>query len=166
MNLTENFKLHEMTDSLTAKKRGIDNTPYDEKVINNLKALCENVLEPLRAIIKKPIIISSGYRSGQLNSYIGGAISSQHVLGQAADISMDMNNAEVFKAIAENIEFDQLIWEFGSNENPEWVHVSFSSTRNRKQMLQAVRQHGKTVYVPMAAPKTEKTEKTVKVSKK
>jgi hypothetical protein len=163
MNLTENFKLHEMTDSLTAKKRGIDNTPYDEKVINNLKDLCENVLEPLRAIIKKPIIISSGYRSGQLNSYIGGAISSQHVSGQAADISMGMNNAEVFKAIVENIEFDQLIWEFGSNENPEWVHVSFSSTHNRKQILRAAKEHGKTVYLPMSATKAEKP---VKVNKK
>lgn len=165
MNLTTNFTLQEMTESLTAKKRGIDNTPHDEKVIENLKALCENVLEPLRKIIGKPIIISSGYRSGQLNAYIGGATNSQHVSGQAADISMDMENAEVFKAISENLEFDQLIWEFGSNDNPEWVHVSFSSTHNRKQMLKGVKEHGKTVYLPMASPKVEKTPKVEKATK-
>jgi hypothetical protein len=97
-------------------------------------------------------LISSGYRSKELNSAIGGSLTSQHCQGEAIDIDMDgsasgVSNADVFKYIKENLNFDQLIWEFGTKENPDWVHVSFESTgKQRKQILRATKVNGKTKY--------------------
>jgi zinc D-Ala-D-Ala carboxypeptidase len=167
MKLTENFSLHEMTYSVTAVKRGLSNDPTPEH-LENLKTLCEKVLEPVRELMDCPIKITSGYRSGQLNAYIGGAASSQHMFGQAVDIDLGPKNAELYNAIVSNLEFDQIIWEFGDDENPDWVHVSYAEGKNRKKCLKAVKQNGKTVYLDVTPkeekPKASKSKKNEKDS--
>ena len=145
MNLTENFTLEEMYKSTTAIRLGIDNTPSDI-VVKNLLQLCKRVLQPLRDHMDEFIKVSSGYRSPDLNKKIGGSKSSQHCLGQAADISCGERTAEMYHYIKNNLIFDQLIWEFGNDENPDWVHVSYSTTKNRKECLRAYKVNGKTVY--------------------
>ena len=145
MNLTQNFTLNEMYESTTAIRLGIDNTPSDI-VIKNLLLLCKKVLQPLREHMDESIKVSSGYRNPELNKKIGGSKSSQHCLGQAADISCGERTAEMYEYIKNNLIFDQLIWEFGTDENPAWVHVSYSSTNNRKECLRAYKVNGKTVY--------------------
>lgn len=145
MNLTENFTLEEMYKSTTAIRLGIDNTPSDI-VVKNLLQLCKKVLQPLREYMDESIKVSSGYRSPDLNKKIGGSKSSQHCLGQAADISCGERTAEMYHYIKNNLIFDQLIWEFGNDENPDWVHVSYSTTKNRKECLRAYKVNGKTVY--------------------
>lgn len=145
MNLTHNFTLEEMYKSTTAIRLGIDNTPSDI-VVKNLLLLCKKVLQPLREYMDESILVSSGYRSTELNKKIGGSKSSQHCLGQAADISCGERTAEMYEYIKNNLIFDQLIWEFGTDENPDWVHVSYSSTNNRKECLRAYKINGKTVY--------------------
>jgi hypothetical protein len=147
MNLSQHFTLGEMTFSPTAIKNNIDNTP-NPQVIKNLQALCENVLEPLRKYIGMPIKVSSAYRSDALNSIIGGAKSSQHKTGQAADLDLGDKCAAAFKFIKENLEYDQIIWEFGNDIQPDWVHVSFSTKGNRKNALKAIKIAGKTKYIP------------------
>lgn len=150
MNLSENFTLKEMTFSPTAIKKGIDNTP-NAQAIRNLEALCKNILEPLRAHIGGPIKVSSGYRSEVLNSLIGGSKSSQHRFGQAVDFDLGSRCAEAFKFIMENLEYDQIIWEFGNDKQPDWIHVSFSTKSNRKNALRAIRSNGRTRYIPFQA---------------
>lgn len=150
MQLSEHFELAEFTRSSTAKRAGIDNSPIETHK-NNLKLLCEKVLEPIRTHFARPILISSGYRSAALNAITKGASStSQHCSGEATDIDMDgteISNSEVFHYIKDNLEFDQLIWEFGTDKNPDWVHVSYESNgRQRKQILRAVKTNGSTVY--------------------
>lgn len=145
MNLTENFTLEEMYKSTTAIRLGIDNTPSDI-VVKNLLQLCKKVLQPLREYMDESIKVSSGYRNPDLNKKIGGSKSSQHCLGQAADISCGERTSEMYHYIKNNLIFDQLIWEFGTDENPDWVHVSYSSTNNRKECLRAYKINGKTVY--------------------
>jgi zinc D-Ala-D-Ala carboxypeptidase len=164
MKLTENFSLHEMTQSAIAAKRGLSNNPTPEH-LENLKLLCEKVLEPVRELMKCPIKITSGYRSGQLNSYIGGSASSQHMFGQAVDIDLGEKNAELYNAILSNLEFDQMIWEFGSDKNPDWVHISYSETKNRKQCLKAVKQNGKTVYLDVTPKEAKAKEEKTKAAK-
>jgi hypothetical protein len=153
MQLSEHLSLSEVTRSETAKRRGISNMPT-EAHIANFELLAEKVFEPVRKHFGKPIFISSGYRSADLNKAIGGASSSQHCSGEAIDIDMDgrgnsVTNKMVFDYIKDNLEFDQLIWEFGTDSNPDWVHVSYESTgKQRKQILRAVRKGGATSYVP------------------
>ena len=153
MQLSEHLSLAEVTRSETAKRKGISNLPTDAH-LENFKLLAEKVFEPIRKHFGKPIHISSGYRSAALNKAVGGASSSQHCSGEAIDIDMDGNgngitNKMVFDYIKENLEFDQLIWEFGTDANPDWVHVSYESTgKQRKQILKAVRKGGATSYVP------------------
>jgi hypothetical protein len=153
MQLSEHLSLAEVTKSDTAKRRGVSNMPT-EAHIANFKLLAENIFEPIRNHFGKPIFISSGYRSAELNKAIGGAASSQHCQGEAIDIDMDgrpggVTNKMVFDFIKENLNFDQLIWEFGTDANPDWVHVSYESTgKQRKQILRAVRKGGATSYVP------------------
>lgn len=147
MNLSEHFTLAEMTFSPTAIKKGIDNTP-NAQTVKNLQALCEKVLEPLRSHIGGPIKVSSGYRSDALNSLIGGAKSSQHKTGQAADVDLRDKSAEAFKWIMANLDYDQIIWEFGNDEQPDWIHVSYSTKGNRKNAMRAIKSNGKTKYVP------------------
>ena len=151
MQLSKNLMLAEVTRSETAKRRGISNMPTPEH-IENFKLLAEKVFQPIREHFGKPIIISSGYRSKELNTAIGGALSSQHCQGEAIDIDMDgtdITNAQVFNYIKDNLEFDQLIWEFGTDTNPDWVHVSYESKgKQRKQILRAVKKSGATSYKP------------------
>jgi hypothetical protein len=151
MQISKHLSLAEVSRSETAKRRGINNTPSGEH-LENFKKLAENVFEPIREHFKVPIIISSGYRSKELNSAIGGSSTSQHCQGEAIDIDMDgtsITNAQIFHFIKDNLVFDQMIWEFGTDKNPDWVHVSYESTgKQRKQILKAVRSGGKTSYVP------------------
>jgi len=152
MKLSEHLDLSEVTRSESAKRKGISNMPT-EAHIANFKLLAENIFEPIRTHFRCPIIISSGYRSKELNAAIGGSLTSQHCQGEAIDIDMDgtpngVTNRMVFDYIKDNLEFDQLIYEFGDKENPDWVHVSYeSSGKQRKQILKAVRTNGKTSYV-------------------
>jgi len=152
MNLSPHLTLLEVTNSSTAKRLGIDNTPTPEH-LNNLKLLAEKIFEPIRNHFKKPIRVSSGYRSKTLNAAVPGASStSQHSSGEALDLDQDgmstgVTNKMIFDYIKDNLEFDQLIWEFGNNQNPDWVHVSYESTgKQRKQILKASRVNGRTVY--------------------
>jgi hypothetical protein len=153
MQLSEHLALAEVTRSETAKRNGVSNMPT-EAHIANFKLLAEKVFEPIRMHFGKPIHISSGYRSAALNKAVGGSSSSQHCKGEAIDIDMDgsahgITNKMVFDYIKENLEFDQMIWEFGTDANPDWVHVSYSSTgKQRKQILKAVKKGGATSYVP------------------
>lgn len=160
MQLSKNLALAEVTRSETAKRKGISNMPTPEH-IENFKKLAENVFQPIRDHFGVPIRISSGYRSAALNKAIGGAgktvngvyiPSSQHCTGEAIDIDMDgttVTNAQIFNFIKDNLEFDQLIWEFGTDTNPDWVHVSYESTgKQRKQILKAVKKGSATSYVP------------------
>jgi hypothetical protein len=151
MVLSKNLELAEVIRSESAKKRGINNIPTPEH-IENLKKLAENIFQPIRDHFNVPIRISSGYRSKALNTAIKGSLSSQHCQGEAIDIDMDgtsITNAQIFNFIKDNLDFDQLIWEFGTKSNPDWVHVSYESTgKQRKQILVASKVGGKTVYSP------------------
>ena len=151
MKLSKHFTLNEFTSSESAKRAGISNMPTAEH-IENLKKLCENILEPIREHFGFPINISSGYRSKALNRLIGGSSSSQHSLGQAVDLDFDgideATNKDLFEFAKKNLVFDQMIWEFGDNNNPSWVHISYNPAgKQRKQILKAIKQNGKTVYV-------------------
>ena len=151
MQLSTNLSLAEVTRSETAKRRGISNMPTPEH-IENFKKLAINIFQPIREHFGKPIIISSGYRSAELNKAIGGSLSSQHCSGEAIDIDMDgtdITNKQIFDYIKDNLNFDQMIWEFGTDANPDWVHVSFAANRSqRKQILVAKKVNGKTTYIP------------------
>jgi len=153
MQLSEHLALAEVTKSDTAKRKGISNMPT-EAHLANFKLLAENIFEPIRVHFGVPIHLSSGYRSAELNKAVGGALSSQHCQGEAIDIDMDgrpggVTNKMVFDFIKDNLNFDQLIWEFGTDANPDWVHVSYESTgKQRKQILKAVRKGSATSYVP------------------
>lgn len=150
MKISEHLDLSELTRSESAKRLGIDNNPTPEH-IENFKKLANNVFEPIREYFNTPIRISSGYRSKGLNQAIKGAASSQHCTGEAIDIDMDgtgISNKKIFDFIKENLSFDQLIWEFGNSSGPDWVHVSYESNgKQRKEVLRAVKQNGKTSYV-------------------
>ena len=151
MKLSENLDLGELTRSEGAKRAGISNTPTAEH-IEDMKKLATNIFQPIRDHFGVPIFISSGYRSKELNAKIGGSSTSQHSSGEAIDIDMDgsssgVTNKQVFEYIKANLDFDQLIWEFGTKNNPDWVHVSYESTgRQRKQVLRAVKVNGTTKY--------------------
>jgi len=149
MKISEHLELSELIRSDSAKRNGISNMPTPEH-IDNLKKLAENVFEKVRAHFGVPIRISSGYRSKELNAKIGGANTSQHSTGEAIDIDMDgtsLTNKQIFDYIKDNLIFDQLIFEFGSDKNPDWVHVSYESTgKQRKQVLRAYKLNGKTAY--------------------
>ena len=149
VRLSENFTLQEFTKSQTAERRGIDNTPV-EGHIENAKALFENVVQPVRDNFGVTII-NSGYRSGDLNYAIGGSNTSQHCKGQAVDIECPGTpNYDVAKWIEENLDFDQLILEFYTPGIPDsgWVHVSYNAEDNRKSVLTAMKENGKTIYKP------------------
>jgi hypothetical protein len=149
MKLSENLELSEVIRSESAKRLGVNNTPTAEH-IENLKALAENIFQPIRDHFGVPIRISSGYRSAALNKKIGGAKKSDHLVGKAIDIDQDntsITNAQVFDFIKNNLKFSQLIWEFGTDKNPDWVHVSYDSKNLKCQILKAIKQNGKTVYI-------------------
>lgn len=126
------FTLQELTKSNTAIAKKLDNTP-DEQAIKNLNTLVDNVLDPLRKLYGKPIIVTSGYRSPEVNRSVNGATSSQHALGEAVDISVGSKeeNKKLFSLIKDNLPFDQLI----NEHDYSWVHVSYREGRLRKQIL-------------------------------
>jgi hypothetical protein len=132
MQITENFTLEELVQSKTATTKGIDNTA-PPAAFHALVALCKNVLQPARNAIGN-IQVTSGYRCPKLNKIVGGSVSSQHVKGEAADLVCE-DKAKLFNYIKDNLVFDQLIWENGTDSQPAWVHVSYSMTHNRKQVL-------------------------------
>lgn len=150
LQLSANLSLAEMLRSESAKRAGIENVPTPEH-IENMKVLAQLVFQPIRDHFKVPIHISSGYRSKALNKAIGGSQTSQHSSGQAIDIDMDnttVSNREIFHFIKDHLEFDQLIWEFGTSANPDWVHVSYNpKAKQRRQILIAKKIAGKTTYL-------------------
>ena len=147
--ISKHVSYKEATFSQTATRKDIDNTPSPE-ILERMKALAENIFEPLRAHVGGPIKINSFYRSINLNVAIGGAKSSQHTRGEAMDIDDTfghMSNKDMFEFIKDELDFDQLIWEFGDDNNPAWLHVSYvSNENNRRRVLKASKQQGKTVY--------------------
>ncbi|WP_273566086.1 D-Ala-D-Ala carboxypeptidase family metallohydrolase [Maribacter halichondriae] len=150
MRISKNISYREAVRSNTAKRWGIWNTPKPE-IIENMRAVAKNIFQPLReANGNRPIRINSFFRSRRLNKVLGGSTKSQHILGQAIDIDDThggMSNAEMFYWIVYNLNFDQVIWEFGTDENPDWVHVSYVNPElNRHSKLRARRSMGKTVY--------------------
>ena len=148
MKLTENFSLLELTKSQTAERKGIDNTPSPEHQ-ENLKLLCESVLQPVRDHFGKVVTISSGYRSPELCTAIGSKITSQHARGEAADFEIfGVSNKELADYINEHLEYDQLILEYWKESDPNsgWVHCSYSESNNRRQYLRAYKENGKTKY--------------------
>lgn len=151
-NLSEHLTLAEVTNSNTAKRLGIDNTPTPQH-LESLKLLAKNIFEPIREHFGKPIYISSGYRSAALNKATpNSSATSQHCKGEALDLDQDdkgngITNKEVFDFIRTQLDYDQLIWEYGTANNPDWVHVSFSpSGKQRKSTLKCTRVNGKPVY--------------------
>jgi hypothetical protein len=145
--ISKHLTLEELCHSETAKKLGIVNVPTPAQT-ENLKILALKVFEPVREHFGVPIHISSGYRIMNLNQALNGSITSQHCRGEAIDIDMKgdkVTNAQIFHWIKDNLKYDQLIWEFGDNKNPDWVHVSYTK-ENRKQTLRAVKVNGKTQY--------------------
>ena len=151
MKLSTHLDLSEVIRSDSAKRNGISNMPTPEH-IENFKLLAEKIFEPIREHFCVPIRISSGYRSKELNAKIGGSATSQHCKGQAVDLDMDgtsLTNKQIFDYIKDNLPFDQLIWEFGNEDNPDWVHVSYVPN-GRKQILKAFKMNGATKYFPYA----------------
>ena len=153
MKLSTHLDLSEVIRSDSAKRNGISNMPTGEHIANFM-LLAEKIFEPIREHFGVPIHISSGYRSKELNAKIDGSATSQHCKGQAVDIDMDnsangVTNADVFNYIKDNLPFDQLIWEFGNEDNCDWVHVSYVPN-GRKQILKAFKMNGATKYFPYA----------------
>jgi len=148
MNLSKNLTLAEVTKSATAERLEIDNSSMDDVVLENLKAIATSVFQPARNALG-PIRVSSGYRSPALNKAIGGAATSQHSKGEALDLQgIRTGNEQIFHYIKDNLVFDQLIWEFGDDDEPDWVHVSYKrSGKNRNMVLKSVKVNGKTSYL-------------------
>ena len=150
MKLSDNLSVAEVTKSTTATRLGIDNTPTVSHLIA-LKEVADNIFEPLRLHFGVPIGVSSGYRGKELNEAIGGSKRSQHCHGQALDLDADIygviTNADIFNRIKNHLDFDQLIWEFGTDNEPSWVHVSYvPDGLNRGEILKAYSEGGRTKY--------------------
>ena len=147
--ISKHISYKEGIKSNTAMRLNIDNSP-EEYHLGNMNAVAINVFEPLREWVNGPIKINSFYRSVALNKAIGGSSRSQHCEGRAMDIDDTFRyktNAEMYEYIKENLSFDQMIWEFGTDKNPDWVHISYvSEEQNRNRCLKATRVNGKAVY--------------------
>lgn len=148
--LSKYVSLSEVVHSDNAKRLNIDNNPTDEH-LENLKTLSVEVFDKVREFVGGPLFISSGYRSEALNKATPGASkTSDHSTGCALDLDCDRfggkKNSEIFNYIKDNLEFKQLIWEFGNSAEPDWVHVSYKKGANKKQILRAVKRNGKTIY--------------------
>ena len=146
--LSKNLSLVEVMKSATAIKHGIANEPSSQH-LTNLKAVATNIFQPCRDYFGKPLAVTSGYRSPKLNELIGGSKRSKHSKGEALDLDAQVyggfTNAELFHYIKDNLDFDQLIWEFGNDEEPDWIHCSYT-TENRREVLKAYKHNGKTRY--------------------
>ena len=150
MNLTNNFTLQELVKSETALRRGLDNTPTVE-VVERLKLLAEQVLQPVRNHYGKGVKVNSGYRAPEVNAAVGGSANSDHLTGCAADIEIPgVTNYKLAQWIEANLPYTQLILEFYTQGIPDsgWVHVSYDPKNLKKQSLTAVKREGKTVYLP------------------
>ena len=148
MNLSKSFTLNELTKSQEATRLGIDNTPNEEH-IENLKILCEKILQPIRDFYGMPVSVSSGYRSAALCEAVGSSSKSQHTKGQAADFEIfGVANKDLADFVVKNLDYDQCILEFWNENEPNsgWVHCSFNSSGNRKQFLKAEKLNGRVVY--------------------
>ena len=148
--ISKHISYKEATRSITAIRLGIDNKPFEYE-LGNMKAVAENIFEPLRKWVGGAIKVTSFFRSEKLNKAIGGSATSQHCQGRAIDID-DVygykTNAEMFNYIKDNLDFDTIIWEFGTDNNPDWIHVSYvSNERNRGRVLKAIKENGKTKYL-------------------
>ena len=148
--ISEHISYKEATHSATALRRNLDNTPDDEQ-LKCMEEVAENLFEPLRKWVGGPIKVNSFFRGEPVNTAIGGSKRSQHMKGQAIDIDDTFGhktNAEMYHYIKDNLDFDQLIWEFGDDKNPNWVHMSWVSHRpNRKKLTIAKKVNGKTRYI-------------------
>ncbi len=144
MKLSDHVTRAEFEHSPTAVKHGISNEMSLEQ-IERAKLVCVNCFEPIRAYLKKPIRVNSGFRSLLLNKKIGGSKTSQHCKGEALDL--DLHDRNLFNWIIDNVDFDQLIYEFGTDTEANWFHISYSKGKNRKQVLRALKRAGKTVYI-------------------
>jgi len=150
MKLSEHLDLAEVTRSDSAKRKGISNMPTPEH-IENFKKLAQNIFEPIRKHFGVPIYISSGYRSKELNALIGGVKTSDHCFGMAIDLdqqghSSGITNKQVFDFIKSNLKFKQLIWEGGTKQEPDWVHVSYDEKNLKNEVLLATKIAGKMQY--------------------
>ena len=148
--ISKHVSWKEGTYSRTGERLDLDNTPNEEQ-LKCMKAIAENIFEPLREWVGGPVKINSFFRGEQVNTAIGGSTRSQHMKGQAIDIDdtfKHKTNAEMFHFIKDNLDFDQLIWEFGTDDNPNWVHVSYVTHRdNRKKLTIAKKINGRTKYI-------------------
>lgn len=145
-NISKHVTYKEATDSTTAKIAGLKNIP-NENQLNNMVQLAEKIIEPARVGIgNKPIKINSFFRAYLVNRHVGGSITSQHCEGEAVDLSC-FDNKLLFDFIKNNLDFDQLIWEYGNDSLPDWVHVSYKSKNNRKQILRAVKNGSNAKYI-------------------
>ena len=148
--ISKHISYKEGVYSITAIRKGIDNEPNEEQ-LSNMKLVAEKIFEPVRTHFKVPIKVNSFFRSPDLNKAIGGSTKSQHCKGQAIDIDDTygkIKNSDIYWWIKDNLDFDQMIWEFGNNDNPDWVHVSYvSPDKNRNRCLKAYRENGKTKYM-------------------
>ena len=151
MKLSKNLSLSEVTYSQTALRKDIDNSPT-EAHIENLKYVAEKVFQPIRDYFGAPIYISSGYRSQALNEAIGGSTRSFHSHGMALDLDQDgrnkgVSNCDVFYYIKDNLQFTELIWEFGDEYEPNWVHVAIALGREEEKNIKIARKvNEKTTY--------------------
>lgn len=146
--ISKHVSYKEATYSNTATRKGINNKPNQDNLYN-MKMLCREIFEPLREHFDKPIRVNSFFRSKELNVAVGGSSTSQHCKGEAIDMDAlgGISNADLFNYIKDNLEFDQLIWEYGTDKEPDWVHVSYTSTRkNRGIILKAVKNKGYIKY--------------------
>ena len=147
--ISKHISYKEGVYSTTALRRNIENKPNEEQLAN-MKLIGEKIFEPLRKYVGGPIKINSFFRGADLNKAIGGSTTSQHCKGQAMDIDDTFGhktNADMYRFIKENLDFDQMIWEFGDDNNPNWVHVSYvSPDKNRKVCLKAYKENNKTKY--------------------
>ena len=147
--ISKHISYKEAVKSNTAMRLNIDNTPGAYE-ITNMNGIAHNIFEPLREWVGGPIKINSFFRCVELNKAIGGSSKSQHCQGRAIDIDDTYGhktNAEMYEWIKENLDFDQMIWEFGTEKNPDWVHISYvSPNENRNRCLKAERVNGKAVY--------------------
>ena len=156
MNLSRNFSLHELTKSDTAIRKGIDNNPSADQ-IDKLKALCENILQPVRDHFGR-VKVTSGFRSSELCVAIGSSANSQHAKAEAADFEvMGTDNAELADWIKDNLPYDQLILEYYTPGEPNsgWIHCSYIPEGSRAQFMHAYRQEGKTKYKPIIGKATD-----------
>ena len=148
-NISKHISYKEGIRSTTADRLGIDNKPGQVELVN-MEVIAERIFEPLREWVGGPIRINSFYRSPKLNKAIGGSKRSQHIEGRAMDIDDTYGhktNAEMFDYIKKNLSFDKMIWEFGDDDNPAWVHVSYDSPdSNRQRTYKAISQNGRTIY--------------------